>query len=88
MTSFLSKEELEECAQETKNAVNQIEETQGESYFTAAKAAVFLMHAYSNLTQEVLPLSIYYPARNIFVSFPVKIGKSKFIKLPILSLIS
>jgi malate/lactate dehydrogenase len=81
VTSFLSKEELEECAQETKNAVHHIEETQGESYFTAAKAAVFLLHAYSSLTQEILPLTVYHPARNIFVSLPVKIGKKQIHKV-------
>jgi len=80
-TNFLSETELEECVKETKNAINHIEETQGESYFTEAKAAVFLLHAYSSLTQEVLPLTVYHPGRNIFVSLPVKICKKQIHKI-------
>lgn len=79
--TFLTEAELKECVQETKDAINQIEETQGESYYTAAQAAVFLMHAYSSLVQEVLPLAVYHPARNIFVSMPVKIGKKQIHKV-------
>lgn len=79
LEQVLSHEQIFNAIHKSQETADMIKETQDSSYYSAAKAALFVMKCYYSLQQQVLPLAIYDSIRDVYYSVPVKVGKKEII---------
>ena len=68
----LKKEWIRDLIYETRRAAHRIKETQGASYFAAAKCATFVMESHLVSNGQMIPLSMFDPDREVTYSRPIR----------------
>ncbi len=75
INEFLSKEEMEELADKTKNAGYEIIKKKGATYYGIAMALVRITTAILNDEDAIIPVSNYDKTNRVYISTPCVIGK-------------